>query len=389
MSRVTAGIGGSEIAESRAAGREAASAAVSDLGDVSPALVIVYTSIRYDLRELLAGIREITGDTPLVGATSCGHFFDGRLVNAGEGVAVLVLSRGDYAFGVASVANVTGRGVEAGRELAESAKAAVGDHRLGHAAVLLLADGLQPEQQTLINGIYAVGGVKVPIVGGAAGDDRQLTGTKVFHDDQVLADAAVAVWIESPRPLTVAIAHGWKGLGLPMLVTSVEGTVVHEIGGRPANEVIREKFNRANSHDPDDEADPDRWYSAHALGLVEPDGSMLIRGAYRDEAGLTRTLVPVPAYAAVQIVTADADAMLDVTEHVAADALGNTEPGVLLGFSCVARIDVLGDRCAEEPELLQKAAGCARTFGFFTYGEFARTKSVAGVHNATLAAIAL
>ena len=30
----------------------------------------------------------------------------------------------------------------------------------------------------------------------------------------------------------------------------------------------------------------------------------------------------------------------------------------------------------------------ARTFGFFTYGEFARTKSVAGVHNATLAAIA-
>lgn len=388
MSCVATGIGASDIADSRTAGRHAASVAVSDLGDPSPALVIVYTSVRYDLAELLAGIREITGDTPLIGATSSGHFFDGRLVGAGEGVAVLVLSRGDYRFGVASVTDVTGRGVEAGRELAESAKAAVGD-RLGHAAVLLLVDGLQPEQQTLINGIYAVGGVKVPIIGGAAADDRQLSGTKVFHDDQVLSDAAVAVWIESPRPLTVAVAHGWQGLGLPMLVTGVDGTVVYELGGRPSNEVITEKFRRDRAHDPDEETSADRWYSAHALGLVEPDGSMLIRSVYRDEAGQMRALVPVPAYAAVQIVTADADALLDVTELVAADALENADPGVLLGFSCVARMDVLGDRSAEEPELLQKAAGNARSFGFFTYGEFARTKSVAGVHNATLAAIAL
>lgn len=389
MSCVAAGIGASEIADSRAAGRQAASAAISDLGDAAPALVIVYTSIRYDLADLLAGVREITDDTPLVGATSCGHFFDGRLVDAGEGVEVLVLSRGDYRFGVAAVTNVTGRGVEAGRELAESAKAAAGDQRLGHAAVLLLADGLQREQQTLINGIYAVGGVKVPVIGGAAGDDRQLTGTKVVQGDKVLSDAAVAVWIESPRPLTVAVGHGWKGLGLPMLVTRAEGTIIYELGGRPSNEVIEEKFHRTPAQESDDEAGPDRWYSAHALGLVEPDGSMLIRGVYRDEAGLMRTLVPVPPHAAVQIVTADAGDLLDVTEQVAADAVDNADAAVLLGFSCVARLDILRDHSAEEPQLLQKAAGNARTFGFFTYGEFARTKSVAGVHNATLAAIAL
>jgi len=388
MSRVAAGIGASEVADARTAGREAAANALGELAGASPALVIVYSSIRYDFAELLAGIRELTGATPLVGATSCGHFFDGRLVDAGEGVAVLVLSTGDYHFGVASVTNVTGRGVAAGRELAESAKAAAGDVRLDHAAVLLLADGLQPEQQTLINGIYAFSGVKVPVVGGAAADDRQLTGTKVFHGDQVLSDAAVAVWIDSPRPLTVAVAHGWTAQGLPMLVTRADGPIIYEIGGRPSSQVMEEQFRPAEAEAADDE-DADRWYSAHALGLVEPDGSMLVRGVYRDPEGLMRTLVPVPAYAAVQVVTADADALLDVTETVANNALENTDPGVLLGFSCVARLDILRDRSPEEPGLLQKAAGAARTFGFFTYGEFARTKSVAGVHNATLTAIAL
>src|SRR5690348_15954672 len=99
MSRVAAGIGASEVADARTAGREAAANALGELAGASPALVIVYSSIRYDFAELLAGIRELTGATPLVGATSCGHFFDGRLVDAGEGVAVLVLSTGDYHFG--------------------------------------------------------------------------------------------------------------------------------------------------------------------------------------------------------------------------------------------------------------------------------------------------
>jgi hypothetical protein len=62
---------------------------------------------------------------------------------------------------------------------------------------------------------------------------------------------------------------------------------------------------------------------------------------------------------------------------------------VILAFSCVARLDILRDRGAEEAALLQAAAGEVATFGFYTYGEFARTSSVAGYHNATLATIAL
>ena len=48
--------------------------------------------------------------------------------------------------------------------------------------------------------MYRVAGAAVPFVGGAAGDDRQLTRTLVFHDDMVRSDAAVALWVDPPTP---------------------------------------------------------------------------------------------------------------------------------------------------------------------------------------------
>jgi hypothetical protein len=92
----------------------------------------------------------------------------------------------------------------------------------------------------------------------------------------------------------------------------------------------------------------------------------------------------------VQIVSADQDDLLGASEEVVGEALrGMAAPAVLLMFSCIARIDVLDDRADEEAARLHKAAGDVSTFGFYTYGEFARSTGVAGYHNATLTAIAL
>jgi hypothetical protein len=72
-----------------------------------------------------------------------------------------------------------------------------------------------------------------------------------------------------------------------------------------------------------------------------------------------------------------------------ADSLAGGGVNVLLAFSCVARIDILRERAGEEAALIQAAAADVPTFGFYTYGEFARTTSVSGYHNATIAALAL
>src|SRR5262245_9305806 len=100
--KVNAATGASESDDVVEAGRTAAEQAMSKLNGATPALVVVYASVRYDLPNLLAAVRSVTGDTPLVGASSSGHFSGADLVEPGRGVVLLVMTAGRYRFGVAS-----------------------------------------------------------------------------------------------------------------------------------------------------------------------------------------------------------------------------------------------------------------------------------------------
>lgn len=389
--RLRAGVGYSESADPAEAGRAAVRAAVAGLGGQPAALFFVYASVSYDLIALLHAVRAATGQVPLVGCTTSGQFHDGRLITPGIGVSVLALTSGPYRFGVASVTGVREEPVAAGQRLARAAREAAGPEPSPHAAVLLLVTGLAGHQQELLNGVHKVAGAAVPVVGGGAGDDRLLVRTCVFEGDQVYTDGgATAVWIAAPRPLTVVAEHGWHDVSLPLLVTRSEGLVIQEIAGRPAAEVFREHFHDDVDYERPGLVRPAPGYlSAYAFGLIEPDGSKLIRGAYIDPDGQLRSFTPLPPYAPVQIVACAPEDLLRVTEDVVAQAVSGHDATVLLAFSCVARLDVLAEQGPAEAARIQAAAGDVTTFGFYTYGEFARTNRVAGYHNATLTAIAL
>ena len=101
--RVHAASGTSEADDPVEAGTIAAAEAIAGLGGREAAMIIVYASVRYDLTTLLGAIRAVTGDTPLVGETSAGHFVGGHLTRPASGVAVLAMTAGPYRFGFASV----------------------------------------------------------------------------------------------------------------------------------------------------------------------------------------------------------------------------------------------------------------------------------------------
>jgi hypothetical protein len=386
--------GTSGLDDAAQAGRAAAAEAMARLvaagipGGEAPSLVLVYASVKYDLPELLAGVRSVTGSAPLAGSTSSGHFAAGTVAGPGEGVAVLLLSSGDYRFGVASARGMAADPEAVGTLVARGAKLAAGGVRdRPYAAMILLTDGLGGDQQAVLTGVHRVAGAAVPVVGGAAADDRQLQRTSVFHDGEVLSDAAVGIWVGSLRPLVVTSAHGWKAITLPLLITQSEGRVISEIGGRPASDVYHE-FAAQALVKPTIPGGP-IWQASYALGLIEPDGSHLVRGVYLTEGGPIHTFTPVAPYSAVQIMTADPESMMAVVEGVVEDALVYGDETVVLAFNCIARMDVLGDAYPEEVARMTKAAGDAVCFGMYTYGEFARSQGVGGVHNATLTTLAL
>jgi hypothetical protein len=387
-SRLRAGTGISVEQDAKIAGRQAAMAALGELEGAEPALVIVYAAVKYDLVSLLGAVRSVTGSAPLVGATTAGHFASGRLVKGKSGVAVLAMTSGPYRFGVASAADIGNDLDAAGQALARASRAAAGS-TLPNGAVLLLADGLVGDHQQLVKGIYRVTGPGIPTVGGAAGDDWRMTDTFVFHDDRVLEHGAVAVWIASEDPGAVAVGHGWSAASVPMLVTRAEGTQIIEIAGRPAGEVYAEVLNCGEQPKAGGAASGDPVL--HPLGLLQPDGSVVIRiPTFHGVDQPLRTFAPVPAGCAIQVMSGSPESLLEQIPVVARAALrGCRDPGVLLAFSCCSRYLSLGERISEEPPLIQAAVEGVPTFGFYTYGEFARCNGVLGLHNATLTALAL
>jgi len=389
MSRLLVGTGASTAADAPSAGRQAAAEALARLNGSTVELVVVHASVRYDLDALLAGVRGVTGDARLVGATSSGQFHQDVLVPPGQGVTVLVLAGTKYRFGVGSCTGVRGAPFEAGRLLAHRALDDLHAPRRQYGAVLLLSGTMACDQQPLLNGVHRVAGAAVPVFGGAAGDDQRLREAFVFEGGEVLRDAAVAVWIDSPVRLEVAHGHGWEPTGLPLQVTHVDGTLVRELGGRPALEVFRERVHGGIGAPEFQDCCETQYRSTHAFGLIEPDGKLLIRGACVDGHGELRTFIPLPEYAAVQIVTCTEESLLAVAQEVADSALKVPDPSVLLVFSCIARLTILAHREQEEAKHLQATAGPIPVFGFYTYGEFARTASVSGYHNATIVALAL
>lgn len=386
--KLRAGTGASRAEKASDAGREAAAMALAALGSQTAELLVVFTSPRYDLTELLAAIRDLAGGVRLIGATGSGEMVLGQYMGFGAGVAVLAIGGGRYRFGIASASHIGGDLDQAGQDIARRSRAEAGPSP--HAAVLLLADALLGDLQELFRGVYRVTGPKVSIVGGAAADEQKFIATFVFHDGKVIEQGAVALWIASEFPLQVVTRHGWRPIGLPQWVTRVEGASLVELGGRPAAAVYEELLGLAPG-----DLSPDAFWGTsilHPFGLPQPDGSTIIRVARSKTAEgslCVQGCVP-PDGSAVHVMSGNADSLMAVVEEVATTALaGVADPGLLLAFSCAARATIFQARAAEEPRRLQDAAGEVPTFGIYCCGEFARTSGVLGTHNATLTAIAL
>jgi hypothetical protein len=388
--RIKAGIGVSNLLDNATgAGQEAAKAALADLGaEEQPALIFVFTTPRYDLPALIAGIRSITGAAQLIGCTSSGEIVNGAYIGFGGGVAVMAITAGSYRFGIASAANIKKQLDQTGQYLARESKALAGPSP--HAAIMLLVDCLAGDLQELFRGVYRITGPKVTITGGAAGDELKFLRTFVFHEGQVIEGGAVALWIASEHPIPVITRHGWEPIGVPLLVTRAEGTEIIELGGKPAAIAYEEQLGLP----PGQLTAENFWGTSivHPFGLLQSDGSFVIRVArHKTERNslMIQGCVP-PVGSAVQVMTSSVDGLLDVADEVINAVLqAHPEAGAILNFSCAARAVIFGARTSEEVQRLQCCAGPVPTFGFYCCGEFARTAGVLGTHNATLTAMAL
>jgi hypothetical protein len=385
------GAGHSADADAGTAGTRAAAEAVAGR---TPALLIVYTSPGYDLERLLDGVRgQAAAETVIVGCTTLGQVTADHPDPAADGVVVAALGGPDLQVRATVGRDVSARRREAGAEAVEC----VADLTSPHRVCLLLVDGLVGEQHEVVRGAYGVLGAAVPLVGGCAGDDLVYARTQQFIGDrngvEILSDAAVGVGIGSPEKLGIGIAHGWRKVGEPMVVTRSSGGRLFELDGGPALDVYLDRIGADRTLLSDIKNFRSTAFGS-PLGMSRRTGEdiRVVHDGDLDDGSLV-CLADVPQGALAWVMEADHGSMIDAGAASCTQAVENLDgetPVGLLIFDCGARKVMLGpDGVKQEVAAMATVAGGAPMAGFYTYGEVARTQGSRGMHHLTVVTLAL
>ena len=83
----------------------------------------------------------------------------------------------------------------------------------------------------------------LPVLGGLASGDPSEQRTQVYLNGEVFEEGGVAISVGGDVRLAGVISQGCTPIGETWTLTRVEQNIIHEIGNRPAYEVLAETFN--------------------------------------------------------------------------------------------------------------------------------------------------
>jgi hypothetical protein len=165
---------------------------------------------------------------------------------------------------------------------------------------------------------------------------------------------------------SIAVRSGWKPMGESGLVTRSDGTLVHEIDGRPTIDFYRQRLGEQAVPGPE-----------NPLAILDEEGAVeCLRanaGSVR-ESGAINYLGDVREGAMVRITIADRGAILQGCRESVGKAFADyphgKTPAAALLFSCAARKYLLGTQTGEEIGIVESVLGSqVPVCGFYGYGE--------------------
>ncbi len=365
--------------DSYEAGRELGEA----LAGIGPEVVVVFSSIHYDLAEQREGIVDGLGrdDVLIFGGTGDGFFETSS--SSDIGVAALGLSSGGtmrfYAHAVGDL-GTDSRGVSA--RCAAAVKAAAGDEPIKLAMVLF--DGLATSDNRVIEGINGV--LECPVFGGVTSDDRKLERSYVHINGEARADAVAILAFCGDFDFVLGVENGTCPVGKVGRVEAAEGNTLQRIEGRSALDFVADRLGKSRDS-----------FTIQDIGVVNfqcsanPDMSdSLYRSfsSWDEETGALETFGPVEVGQYVRVALVTSDELLagieGVLNDVNTDADRDFEPVAALGISCAGRKWFLGPRFSEEIEAVRSRHQELPIIGFPSLGEISPRRRRDGSYSRNL-----
>jgi hypothetical protein len=348
-----------------------------------PKAGLLFSTIDIQHEQVLDGILEAWPGLELIGCTTAGEM--SSALGYREDSVALVL------FGSDSIEFASGIGRDVSKDIQSACRTAIesaaAKSDLPTAICIALPESMTTSGQQIVESLRREVGSNVPIVGAMAGDGFRLTGTRQFFGREACSDSVPVLLLSGQLVYSVAVETGWEPVGEPGLVTRSEGTILHEIDGRPALEFYRRFLGETAKPMPE-----------NALAVLDENGKIeCLRSTdptFVADTGAIRCFAEIPEGKMVRITVADRGNILDGCRASIKKAFAGyphgKKPEAALFFSCASRSDLLGTRTKEEfgiigPVMGNEVAVC----GFYGYGEIGpRDRSEASrYHNATFVSL--
>jgi serine phosphatase RsbU (regulator of sigma subunit) len=364
-----------------AAGVEAAAEAMAALRVHAPSAVMVLASPRHDLTEVVRGVRQVTGEVPLVGASAALQICDG--VHEGS-VVVTVLASPFLTMRVGLGEHVS----QDWSRAIEEAIAAPGLRpffeqatdpwqRLRHdgrdAFACVFGPGPTSSAPTrsynIVEALKRRSLGKLPIFGASASDELAFQCNYVMVNDRVVADGLAVALFETELRFGAAFAHGLHPAAAAMRVTSAQGNVVLTLNGRPAADVLAAELGTTR-------AAIEGCFIAIAtktmLGTPGPLGSYNPNPPnFVTEEGGIQFDIPIPPGTDIYRLVADAETCATAGRDALSKASARartSRPAMVLTSCCVLRTILFGESAKREIDSLAGMLSGTPLVGFFDYG---------------------
>jgi small ligand-binding sensory domain FIST len=216
---------------------------------------------------------------------------------------------------------------------------------------------------------------QLPVLGGLASGDFTERRTQLYLNGDVFEEGGVAIAVGGGVKLAGVISQGCTPIGETWTLTKVDQNIIHEIGNRPAYEVLAETFNTLSPED-------QRQARGNLfIGLVVNEyledfhrGDFLIRnllGADPRSGSIAIGALPRPGQT-VQFQRRDAAAATEDMNVLLARARRQLEGSTVYG-GCLCSCNGRGQGLFGEPDhdarMVQQQLGPLGLAGFFCNGE--------------------
>ena len=348
---INAGVGMSRHHNPNVAGREAAEQALQKAGVSKPDFVLMFAAIGYDQPSLVRAVREATGGAPLSGCSAEGTINGDDADESNFSVLITAISSEELRWtnGIAS-GLLEDDSHAVGQRVAQDLLPHLSSDTIG---LFVFPDArldFGVARDNLDNFFAGLEGNLsddrfLPLWGGGAnnnyGDMEEPT--YQYCDDEVISGGVSYALLSGKVRAGWAISHACIPIGGERKVTRSEGSVIYEIDGKPAVEVLKEYL-------PEGALTDDRDWMRYAISLslsfkapsYMKDEEYVVRGvpAVKMTDGSIAVQTEVSEGTSLWFSSRDKEKLATGLDRMAAqikDQLGGEKPKLVFQFECATR----------------------------------------------------